>query len=110
MTRSRAWQTDAICAQTDPELFFPTKGGDNIGRLAKARHICKVCPVQLQCVNDAIFLHDSYGIRAGIAGKTLGRLVRTGNLISDEQLADLTTRHYVRRLDPQGLPVEALSA
>ena len=26
------WQSDALCAQTDPEAFFPEKGGSKIGR------------------------------------------------------------------------------
>lgn len=109
MERSiRDWHNAAVCAQTDPELFFPTKGGDNVGRLTKARGICKVCPVRVDCVNDAISHKDSYGVRAGIAGKTLGRLVSKGIPIDDDQLVDLTTRHYVRRLKPPEVLVPVL--
>ena len=31
-----AWQTDALCAQTDPEAFFPEKGGST----RDAKRIC----------------------------------------------------------------------
>ena len=30
------WQTDALCAQTDPEAFFPEKGGST----RDAKRIC----------------------------------------------------------------------
>ena len=31
-----AWQHDALCAQTDPEAFFPEKGGST----REAKRIC----------------------------------------------------------------------
>ena len=34
-----AWQQHALCAQTDPEAFFPEKGGST--REAKA--VCQAC-------------------------------------------------------------------
>lgn len=40
----------ALCAQADPELFFPDKGG----RAPEARRICAACPVRQECLDFAI--------------------------------------------------------
>ena len=37
-----AWQAEALCAQTDPEAFFPEKGGST----RDAKRVCGVCPVR----------------------------------------------------------------
>lgn len=56
-----AWVRDAVCAQTDPELFFPDKGqpGD------EAKAICRSCPVLAQCrlyaLNSPIALDGIWG-------------------------------------------------
>jgi WhiB family redox-sensing transcriptional regulator len=44
------WTVDALCAQTDPELFFPAKGENpNPGK-----SICATCPVIEPCRAYAI--------------------------------------------------------
>src|SRR5690606_8749782 len=37
-----AWQADALCAQTDPESFFPEKGGST----RDAKTVCASCDVR----------------------------------------------------------------
>lgn len=55
------WQSMAVCAQIDPELWYP----DN-GLAMEARRICASCPVAAQCLQDALAdTGDEYGIRAG---------------------------------------------
>jgi len=44
------WQTDALCAQTNPELFVLDKGGSSV----EARKICAQCDVGLQCLFYAL--------------------------------------------------------
>jgi WhiB family redox-sensing transcriptional regulator len=44
------WQQDALCAQTDPELFFP----DAKGNMDAAKKVCAKCEVGLQCLMYAI--------------------------------------------------------
>lgn len=53
--------TGALCAQTDPELWFPKKGGDNRGAKAMCRLLC---PCQAACLKYAL----DNGIRDGIWG------------------------------------------
>lgn len=65
----------ARCAQSDidPELFFPEKGASS----RRARAICAECPIQIECLNYAIFHRVSDGIWGGRSPdqrKTLRRL------------------------------------
>ena len=40
------WMADAVCAQTDPELWFPERGEP----AHAARAICATCPVRERCL------------------------------------------------------------
>jgi hypothetical protein len=42
----RVWD-GALCAQVDPELFFPEQGGDP----RPARAVCLACPVRALCLD-----------------------------------------------------------
>lgn len=54
------WRARAACLQTDPDTFFPEKGG----RPTEAKKICKTCLVKEQCLQEA-FAGDEYGIWGG---------------------------------------------
>jgi WhiB family transcriptional regulator, redox-sensing transcriptional regulator len=56
------WMGDGLCAQTDPELFFPPKGG-NEGSLAK--QVCHGCPVIAACLAYALDHPSLDGIWGG---------------------------------------------
>ncbi|MET9465836.1 WhiB family transcriptional regulator [Streptomyces sp. NPDC006544] len=47
-----AWTVYAVCAQTDPDEFFPEKGESDKTRSAK--QICQSCPVRALCLDDAL--------------------------------------------------------
>lgn len=55
------WVRDAVCAQTDPELFFPEKGGST----AAAKRVCAGCPVRAECLAYAIEHGERFGIWGG---------------------------------------------
>lgn len=44
------WSADALCAQVDPELFFPGKGSSP----KRAKKICAQCPVIAECLAFAL--------------------------------------------------------
>lgn len=46
------WTTEAVCAQTDPDEFFPEKG--EAGRTKSAKQICLSCPVRALCLEAAM--------------------------------------------------------
>lgn len=43
--KSLAWMDQALCAQTDPDLFFPEGGR----RSTAALRVCAACPAQPAC-------------------------------------------------------------
>lgn len=47
-----AWATEAVCAQTDPDEFFPEKGESDKTRASKK--ICNDCPVRALCLEEAM--------------------------------------------------------
>ena len=44
------WQERALCSQTDPEAFFPEKGGST----REAKRICSRCEVRADCLEYAL--------------------------------------------------------
>lgn len=69
-----AWQTDALCAQTDPEAFFPEKGGST----RDAKRVCEACPVSGQCLDYAMANDEKFGIWGGLSERERRRLRRRG--------------------------------
>ena len=41
---------DGLCTQTDPELFFPEKGGST----REAKKVCANCTVRAECLSYAL--------------------------------------------------------
>ena len=65
-----AWQADALCAQTDPEAFFPEKGGST----RDAKKVCGACPVKQQCLEYALANDERFGIWGGMSERERRRL------------------------------------
>ncbi|MGO8961560.1 MAG: WhiB family transcriptional regulator [Streptosporangiaceae bacterium] len=57
------WSDFALCAEVDPELFFPEKGGTS----ALAKRVCRACPVRTECLEDALGRNEKFGIRGGLS-------------------------------------------
>jgi WhiB family redox-sensing transcriptional regulator len=62
-----SWRTEALCAQVDPELWFPDKGDAVSAQLARA--ICQQCPVRAECLAEALENNFGYGIWGGLSIK-----------------------------------------
>ncbi|HZW41136.1 MAG TPA: WhiB family transcriptional regulator [Agromyces sp.] len=65
-----AWQSDALCAQTDPEAFFPEKGGST----RDAKKICTGCEVRSQCLEYALSNDERFGIWGGLSERERRKL------------------------------------
>ena len=52
----------ALCAETDPELFFPEKGGKS----GPAKAICRRCLAMTECLEWALDHDEGFGIWAGL--------------------------------------------
>ena len=46
----RDWRHLAACKGMDPNIFFPTRGGNDT--LGLARNVCASCPVRTQCFQE----------------------------------------------------------
>lgn len=66
------WQSDALCAQTDPEAFFPEKGGST----RDAKRICTSCEVRDQCLQYALENDERFGIWGGLSERERRKLKR----------------------------------
>lgn len=67
-----AWQADALCAQTDPEAFFPEKGGST----REAKRICEGCEVRSECLDYALENDERFGIWGGLSERERRKLRR----------------------------------
>jgi WhiB family redox-sensing transcriptional regulator len=66
------WQEAALCAQTDPEAFFPEKGGST----REAKRICSRCEVKGECLEYALGHNERFGIWGGLSERERRRLQR----------------------------------
>ena len=66
------WQERALCAQTDPEAFFPEKGGST----REAKRICSGCEVRAECLDYALAHDERFGIWGGLSERERRRLRR----------------------------------
>ncbi|WP_233091300.1 WhiB family transcriptional regulator [Arthrobacter sp. MSA 4-2] len=64
------WQSDALCAQTDPEAFFPEKGGST----RDAKKVCGACMVRSECLEYALENDERFGIWGGLSERERRRL------------------------------------
>jgi WhiB family redox-sensing transcriptional regulator len=58
-----SWQERALCAQTDPEAFFPEKGGST----RDAKKVCVGCEVRSECLEYALEHDERFGIWGGLS-------------------------------------------
>jgi WhiB family redox-sensing transcriptional regulator len=72
MAEEPTWQERALCAQTDPEAFFPEKGGST----REAKRICTTCEVRDECLEYALEHDERFGIWGGLSERERRRLKR----------------------------------
>jgi WhiB family transcriptional regulator, redox-sensing transcriptional regulator len=69
---AQSWQERALCAETDPEAFFPEKGGST----REAKKICTGCEVKAECLEYALANDERFGIWGGLSERERRRLRR----------------------------------
>ena len=65
-----AWRLDALCAETDPEAFFPEKGGST----REAKRVCLGCSVRTECLEFALANDERFGIWGGLSERERRRV------------------------------------
>ncbi|MFD3574735.1 WhiB family transcriptional regulator [Streptomyces sp. NPDC058644] len=62
---AHGWRADALCAQTDPNLFYPE--GPQSSRAARA--VCAICPVTDECLAYALNRPEPHGVWGGLTAR-----------------------------------------
>lgn len=65
-----SWQERSLCAQTDPEAFFPEKGGST----REAKKVCTGCDVRKECLEYALEHDERFGIWGGLSERERRKL------------------------------------
>lgn len=66
------WQERGLCSQTDPEAFFPEKGGST----REAKRVCSRCEVKAECLDYALGHDERFGIWGGLSERERRKLKR----------------------------------
>jgi len=66
------WTEFAECQYTDPETFFPEKGGST----RPAKRICAGCEVRADCLEYALENDERFGVWGGLSERERRRLKR----------------------------------
>lgn len=69
---AKEWMTDALCAQTDPDAFFPELGESP----QPGKRICGECDVRPECLAWAIRNREQHGIWGGMSLEERRRFTR----------------------------------
>lgn len=61
----QSWMVEGVCAQTDPEAFFPPPGAP----ARDAKSICGRCEVRADCLEYALSLpyEEDFGVWGGLS-------------------------------------------
>jgi len=71
------WRSEALCRDTDPDLFFPVgTTGAALLQLEQARAVCHECPVQAECLDFALATNQDSGVWGGTSEEERRKLRR----------------------------------
>ncbi|MFL3869196.1 WhiB family transcriptional regulator [Streptomyces griseobrunneus] len=71
MSADLSWWDSALCAQTDPEAYYPEVGGS----ARDAKRTCLACPVTTECRDYAVTTGQRWGVWGWLTQKELRRLI-----------------------------------
>lgn len=64
------WETRAECRKTDPDAYFPEKGGSS----REAKKVCLSCDVQSECLEYALAHNIRFGVWGGLSERERRKL------------------------------------
>lgn len=65
------WQGLALCAQVDPDLFYPEKGESALA----AKSLCARCDVRAACLGEALARREAWGVWGGLSARERAELL-----------------------------------
>lgn len=63
MAAETSWMALGVCAETDPEEFFPDQGESS----ETAKKVCQGCPVRETCLGYALDNEIEFGVWGGLS-------------------------------------------
>lgn len=66
------WRSQAMCAEIDPDLWFAAGAVEH----KMAKRVCRLCPVQKQCLSYAMEAPIDHGIWGGLTERERRRFRR----------------------------------
>lgn len=103
--------TETLCAETDPEIFFPEKGGS----VRQAVAVCRRCDGQPECLEYALTRGEHYGIWGGVVERERRRMARDrglrGQYVPRQEVREIARarRDSVRQLYDAGYGPTAIA-
>ncbi len=76
------WQDDGLCKESDPEAFFPEKGGST----KQAKAVCKRCPITAKCLQYALDNDERHGIWGGTSEHQRRQILKGLNSMAESGL------------------------
>ena len=92
-----AWATDALCAQVDPELFYPEAGAPN----RDAKRVCAGCEVRAECLAYAIAHRERHGVWGGTTERERRRLRRAPVMPAPDRRTGVIRQLATTLTDPE---------
>lgn len=86
----------ALCAETDPEEWFPEKGGSS--KTAKA--VCGRCPARQECLQHAVDRDERFGVWGGLSTAERDRLSGRRPALTEKPLALYAPRERASSISP----------
>lgn len=65
------WVAYALCAETDPDAFFPDRGGST----REAKRTCMACDVRAECLDYALRNNERFGVWGGMSERPRRKLI-----------------------------------
>jgi WhiB family redox-sensing transcriptional regulator len=97
ITRPPEWMVDGLCAQVDPELWFPEKGGST----REAKQLCTRCPVRAECLAYALANDERFGVWGGASERDRRRMTRPVITAAPDRRTGLVRQLATRLTDPE---------
>lgn len=70
--REMAWADRALCAEVDPELFYP----DASVTARHAKRVCMACEVRVACLDYALRTGQRWGVWGGLSERQRRAILR----------------------------------
>ena len=75
----QSWQIRASCRGPQAAVFFPPasfeRKEDKLAREARAKDICRTCPVKEPCLEYAVHIREPHGIWGGLSESERRQLI-----------------------------------